>query len=202
MTRQKIKDSFTAFLRPLIWFLVRRRLHPDVLTMFGVILSLVAAYTFSTGYVRISGLLVLLAGLFDVLDGQVARAARKGNKFGALLDSTADRYSEIFVAFGIAVYLIRNAWWTTSAILFFALAGSLMVSYVRARAEGLGEECTVGFMQRPERILSIGLGSLIGGTALIFVLWSVALLTNYTVVQRLRYIWKKSRKQVGLNVPK
>jgi CDP-diacylglycerol--glycerol-3-phosphate 3-phosphatidyltransferase len=117
----------------------------------------------------------------------------KSSTFGALLDSTLDRYSEIFVAFGITVFFVRNGWVMTSAILFFALAGSLMVSYVRARAEGLGETCKVGLMQRPERVLAIAAGGIIGVKTLAVVMWIIAFLTHFTVAERLWHVWKKTR---------
>ena len=134
---------------------------------------------------------MLLGGLCDILDGQVAREGRSETKFGALLDSTTDRYSEIFLYFGIGAYLIRQNEWLVSGILFFALSGSLMVSYVRARAEGLGEDCKVGFMQRPERLVALALGGLYGHEGLVFVLVVLAVTTNYTVVERLTHIRSK-----------
>ena len=140
---------------------------------------------------------MLLAGLCDILDGQVAREGRKETKFGALLDSTTDRYSEIFLYFGIGAYLIGRDQWVASAILFFALSGSLMVSYVRARAEGLGEDCKVGFMQRPERIVALALGGLYGHNGLVFVLVVLAVTTNYTVIERLAYIRNKLKAGAG-----
>ena len=103
-----------------------------------------------------------------------------------------DRYSETFLAFGITVFFVRNGWVMTSAALFFALAGSLMVSYVRARAEGLGESCKVDLMQRPERILAIAAGGIVGGIHLVVVMWVIAFLTNFTVAERLWHVWKKT----------
>ena len=120
----------------------------------------------------------------------MARRGRNRTKFGALLDSTADRYAEIFVYFGIAVDFVRAEWWATSTALFFAMAGSLMVSYIRARAEGLGEKCSVGFMQRPERVIAIGVGALLGREALAVVMCGIALLANFTALERLWHLRK------------
>ncbi|MBQ37147.1 MAG: hypothetical protein CME04_12225 [Gemmatimonadaceae bacterium] len=152
---------------------------------------MVATAAFAMAQLQWGAAIMLLAGICDILDGQVAREGRSETKFGALLDSTTDRYSEIFLYFGIAAYLVRAGEWVVSGILFFALAGSLMVSYVRARAEGLGEDCKVGFMQRPERLVALAVGGLIGHEGLVFVLVVLAVTTNYTVVERLAYIRNK-----------
>lgn len=203
MIASTFKDDFIRLLKPLTSLFVRVGLHPDILTFLGLLLNLAAAVIFAKGWFHVAGLVMLLGGLFDVLDGEVARASHKGSKFGALLDSTLDRYSEIFVSFGIAVYYIGMLIRTHSVLsiaaltaLFFALAGSLMVSYVRARAEGLGEECKVGIMQRPERIIIIVTGALLsvlGKIFLIIALWLVAFFANFTVIERIWYIWKKTR---------
>jgi len=190
---EKVKQDVAELLEPSTQYLVKMRCRPALLTMVGLALNVVAAVFFGLDYLRWGGVLVLLAGVFDLLDGQVARAGRTATNFGALLDSTVDRYSEIFIWFGIAVSFIRaGSLWTSSA-LFFALAGSLMVSYVRARAEGLGEECKVGFMQRPERIIAIGIGALVGQIGLTVAIWGIAVLANMTAVARVIYVRKRSR---------
>ncbi len=190
---EKVKDDVAELLEPSTQYLVEKRFRPDFLTMVGFVLNLVAAILFGLDQIRWAGLAVLLAGIFDIMDGQVARVGRQATSFGALLDSTVDRYSEIFVWFGIAVSFVRlDALWTTSAV-FFALAGSLMVSYVRARVEGLGEECKVGLMQRPERVIAIGVGALIGQLALTLVVWAIALLANYTALHRVLHFRKRSK---------
>lgn len=193
MIISRFKEEFTKRLRPLTWLFVKSGVHPDLLTALGLMGNILAAVLFALGRFRWAGGMMLIGGLCDVLDGEVARASQKGTKFGALLDSTLDRYSEIFVAFGIAVYFVRCGWVWTSAVIFFALAGSLMVSYVRARAEGLGEECTVGMMQRGARVIAVAGGALIGVEALAVVVWIIALLANLTVVERLWHVWKKTR---------
>ena len=191
MLGQYLKAIANAVLRPLAQFFIRLGFRPDWVTMLGLVLNIVATGAFAMGHLRWGAAIMLLAGVCDILDGQVAREGRKETKFGALLDSTADRYSEIFLFFGIGAYLIRQEEWVLSAILFFALTGSLMVSYVRARAEGLGEDCKVGVMQRPERIVALALGGLFGHDGLAFVLVVLAVTTNYTVVERLTHIRNK-----------
>ncbi|MCK5526919.1 MAG: CDP-alcohol phosphatidyltransferase family protein [Candidatus Latescibacteria bacterium] len=190
---ERYKEDFVGIVKPLTRLFVKNGWHPDLLTILGLLGNMVAAMLFAVGSFFSAGLCVLLAGLLDVLDGEVARMGHKSSTFGALLDSTLDRYSEIFVAFGITVFFVRSGWVMTSVILFFALAGSLMVSYVRARAEGLGETCKVGFMQRPERVLAIAAGGIIGVEALAVVMWIIAFLTHFTVAERLWHVWKKTR---------
>ncbi len=190
---EKVKEDVAELLEPSTQYLVEKRFRPDFLTMVGFALNVGAAVLFGMDHLRWAGLAVLVAGVFDFLDGQVARAGRSATTFGALLDSTVDRYSEIFVWFGIAVSFIRaGSFWTSSAI-FFALAGSLMVSYVRARAEGLGEECKVGFMQRPERVIAIGVGALVGEIGLTVAVWAIATLSNFTALHRVLYFRKNSK---------
>ena len=187
----RLKTVATDLLRPLVQVFIRLGFRPDWLTLIGLLMNVVATGAFAIGELRWGAAIVLAAGLCDILDGQVAREGRSETKVGALLDSTTDRYSEIFLFFGIAAYLVRRGEWLIASILFFALAGSLMVSYVRARAEGLGEDCKVGFMQRPERLAALALGGLLGHEGLVFVLVVLAVTTNYTVIERLAYIRNK-----------
>ena len=188
-------------LRPLAQLFIRLGFHPDWLTLVGLVMNLGATAAFATANLQWGAAIMLLAGLCDILDGQVAREGRSETKFGALLDSTTDRYSEIFLCFGIGAYLIRQDEWVASGILFFALSGSLMVSYVRAKAEGLGEDCKVGFMQRPARIVVLALGGLYGHEGLVFVLVVLALTTNYTVIERLAYIRNKLKSSTSPSAP-
>ncbi|MFA6107905.1 MAG: CDP-alcohol phosphatidyltransferase family protein [Candidatus Latescibacterota bacterium] len=197
MLDKYLKAGALALLRPLAHLFIRLGFRPDWLTLLGLVMNLGATAAFARGELRWGAAVMLLAGLCDILDGQVAREGRKETKFGALLDSTTDRYSEIFLYFGIGAYLIGRNEWVASGVLFFALSGSLMVSYVRARAEGLGEDCKVGFMQRPERLVALAMGGLYGHGGLIFVLALLAVTTNYTVVERLTYIRNKLKDSPG-----
>ena len=186
-------------LRPLAHLFIRLGCKPDWLTLMGLVMNLGATVAFAKGYLHWGALIMMVAGLCDILDGQVAREGRKETKFGALLDSTTDRYSEIFIYFGIGAYLIGRDEWVVTGILFFAITGSLMVSYVRARAEGLGEDCKVGFMQRPERLTALALASLLGHQGLVLVLVLLAVTTNYTVIERLAHI--RNRLKSTANPP-
>ena len=155
-----------------------------IITSFG-------AAAFLTGFIRLGGILILLGGLCDTIDGQLARSTGKATRFGALLDSTVDRYSEFIMFFGIAAHFVFIKDYGTSTATFLALCGSFMVSYARARAEGLGLDAKVGVMQRPERIVLIGLGALIHIVAFQFAIWLVALFANFTALQRIRFAYKQ-----------
>lgn len=139
--------------------------------------------------------LLLLGGLFDMIDGAVARAANRVTRFGALYDSTLDRYAEIIIFFGIGYYYVNklgqgsDSGLLISMAVFIGLAGSIMVSYVRARAEGLGFECKVGIMQRPERLILLSIGALISDKWLVIMIILVAVLSNVTAIQRIIHIW-------------
>jgi CDP-diacylglycerol---glycerol-3-phosphate 3-phosphatidyltransferase len=189
-----VKDGFIHLLQPVVNSFVKHQLNPNLLSSLSLIISLVAAIFYARGVIFVAGIFLLLGGIFDMVDGSVARASNRVTRFGALLDSTLDRYSEIFVFFGMGIYFVNTYEATTEGILlimavFSAIAGSVMVSYVRARAEGLGFECKVGVMQRPERVVLLGLGSLIGESALIIAVVIVAVLANLTAVQRIYHIW-------------
>lgn len=188
---QDIKNWYLKLIKPIVDFFIKLELNPNFFTTIGFILSIIAAYFFAVGSLRAGGLIILLAGTFDIVDGQVARATGRVTKFGALYDSTLDRYSEVIMFFGIAYFFVSQSMLKTSVAVSIALGGSVMVSYVRARAEALGFECKVGVMQRPERVVYIGLGALIHQIMLVIALTIVAVLANFTALQRLYHIWQQ-----------
>ncbi len=152
----------------------------------------------------LAGIAIIICGIFDILDGKVAIRTNQESLFGAIFDSTLDRYSEFFIYLGLAIYF-RNHWSLWLAILAFL--GSTMVSYTRARAEGLGIDCRLGIMQRAERMVFLSLGTIIGSLFKIFdpvmigVLGLIALFSNITAFQRTFYVkkvekQKKSEKEV------
>jgi len=177
--RQKMKSRDIAqkiiyiIIDPLVRGLVKIGVTPNMITFTGLLLNAVSCCVFIYGaicgergdfsYVGWGGLIILLAGLFDMMDGQVARIGKMSSSYGALFDSVIDRYSELIVFFGICYYLILQGYFFSSLFAFVALIGSMMVSYIRARAEGLGIECKGGFMQRPERVVIVGAGALCCG---------------------------------------
>lgn len=221
---EKIKSTAYRALNPIIFLLKKTGITPNGVTAIGLLITSLATVILIVGaelgergdyrYIAWFGVVTLFAGVFDMLDGSLARATNKMSKFGALFDSVLDRYSEMIMFFGIAYYLVAQHYFLSSVFAFIAMIGSIMVSYVRARAEGLGTECKVGMMQRPERVLTIaitaisyGLISYYFGEFKITVDWLpfpfienisiftipifiMAILTNYTAIQRLYHCYK------------
>jgi CDP-diacylglycerol--glycerol-3-phosphate 3-phosphatidyltransferase len=175
---------------------------PNTLTIFGFCINFGVAWLISQGHFLYGGILILVAGIFDLLDGAVARMMGKVSKFGALLDSTLDRYSEGVVLFGLLwYYASRNIAYKTECLLIFAtIVGSILVSYVRARAEGLDLDAEVGIFRRTLRIGILSLGLVVSAipdkpdTVMLYTLWILAIGTNFTAAYRLFYVWFKARK--------
>jgi phosphatidylglycerophosphate synthase len=163
---------------------------PNFLTVTGFILTLIAALTIPHS-ITAGGILILLGGIFDMLDGIVARTTGKTTKFGAFLDSLLDRYSDAFLFLAIAWYLAAGGDHSGAFLSIGTLVGALLISYARARAEGLGVSCHTGILERPERIILLIFATLTGW--LIPVLWIMFLLTHITVAQRVYHIWKALR---------
>jgi CDP-diacylglycerol--glycerol-3-phosphate 3-phosphatidyltransferase len=206
-------------INPFINLLLKAGITPNVVTTIGFIINIVATIVFIVGggeprtdlrYVGWGGVIILIGGLFDMIDGRLARVGKMESKFGALYDSVLDRYSELAMFLGICYYLVAQSYFLSSLFAFIAMIGSIMVSYVRARAESLGIECKGGLMQRPERILLIGISAVLCGlladytgqfkytvpgttfpifeniTLFTFPIFILAILTNWTAIQRLR----------------
>ncbi len=182
---------------PLARLLARTGLTPNTLTILGLLLSIASAWVLATGHLFLGGFLVIFAGAFDLLDGALARATGKSTTFGALLDSTFDRLSEAVILFGLLVFFIRQPSISIQEVLliFAAIAGSMLVSYIRARAEGLGLECEVGIFTRPERVIVLALGLILSRfePVLLVALWILAVCTFLTAFRRLIYVWRKAR---------
>lgn len=166
---------------------VKLGFSPSGLTVVGVLLAAVAAGLISQGMLAAGGIMVLIAGVFDMFDGAVARMTDRATKFGAFFDSVMDRVSEAIVLLGLLWFYIEDGEQLGAVLVYVAIAGSTMVSYARARAEGLGIECKGGLMQRPERVASLGIGIIVGQwwePAVLIVLGVIAALTVVTTVQR------------------
>lgn len=236
--RDKLQLGIYKVINPFVHGLIKIGLTPNAVTTIGLILNIGVAVIFVLGaektnrgdmsYIGWGGALVLFAGLFDMLDGQVARLGNMSSKFGALYDSVLDRYSEMIMFLGICYYLVAHHYFLSSLFAFVALIGSMMVSYTRARAEGLGVECKGGLMQRPERVVTIGVfaiacgitGHFLGGDYKIYLpgisfhvfetmsiftipITIMAILTNITAVKRLQEAKKgleeKERQEKRIN---
>ncbi len=188
--------------RPLVQWLIRLGVRPNTITTIGTGFVLVSAVAYAVGAVRLGGALLLVSGLLDTLDGQVARRGAMVTKFGAFYDSTLDRIGDGATFIGIGAYLLAApdiAWRVPAVILcMVAILSSLLVSYARARAEGLGIECKVGVAQRAERIVGLGALSLVVGAgphALVLevIVALLALLSVVTVVQRFVYVHRHAQ---------
>ncbi len=188
---ERLQCAFLRALGPLVRLLTRRGVSPNLLTLAGVLITGFAAAAFLLQMPRAGGLLVLCGGLCDAIDGSLARHAGRATRFGALLDSSVDRYSEFLMLFGIGGYFLLSRDTLSAAATFLALCGSFMVSYTRARAESLGFAAKVGIMQRPERIVFLGAGALIHPVALSVAVWGVAVFANITALQRLRFAFRQ-----------
>ena len=173
---------------PVAAFLARLGLSPNAVTLAGLLVAGGAAYLLSIGQLWAGGIVLLTSGVFDLFDGALARATGRESKFGALLDSVTDRVSEVVVLLGLLVFYLNRDSTEGVVLVYVALAGSIMVSYLRARSEGLGIECKVGVMTRPERVAVLGLGVIVGHwwpTTILIVLGIIAGLTIFTSAQRL-----------------
>ena len=221
LVRDKLQKGIYRVINPLVRGLIKIGFTPNLVTVTGLVLNIMVAIVFIKGaeqgnrgdlsYVGWAGALILFAGVFDMLDGQVARLGNMSSSFGALFDSVLDRYSELIMFLGICYYLVAHHYFISSLAAFIAMIGSMMVSYIRARSEGLGIQNNGGLMQRPERVILIALsaiacgvtGHFIGGdykyyvpgisfhvfeTMTIFTLpiAVMAVLTNITAIKRLR----------------
>ena len=172
--------------------LSRLKINPNILTFTGVLISFWAAFEFGYGDLFKGGLVVILAGLFDMLDGEVARVSRSETDFGAFYDSVIDRYSDIIILQGLMVHYARKQMLGYVVLVGVVFMGAVLTSYARARAESLISSCKIGFMERPERIVLLIIGGL--ANRMEAVLWVLAVLGNWTVFDRIYYTWRELPK--------
>jgi CDP-diacylglycerol--glycerol-3-phosphate 3-phosphatidyltransferase len=180
---------------------------PNVATFLGLLLNGLTAAVLAAGHLRIGGALALFAGIFDMFDGALARVQDKKTVFGAFLDSTLDRYAEGLVLLGL---LLFEVWQPASAtrtwvvaLTYVAALSSLMVSYAKARAEGLGLECKIGLMARPERVILLAAGLILGGAAwLPWTIGALAITSTATAVQRIVHVWRTLAREPSVSQAK
>lgn len=205
--RDYLQKLIYTLINPIIKGMIKMGITPNMVTTIGFVGNVIAAFLFihasqltpiSMGFSWIGwgGAILLFSGLFDMMDGRLARLGNMSTTFGAFWDSTLDRYSELFSLFGITLYLMTASGIWAGVITFLALVGSIMVSYVRARAEGLGIECKVGIMQRPERVVVTALAAIITGMTsnlwwLIGGMTLIAVLANITAFWRVAHCYKQ-----------
>jgi CDP-diacylglycerol--glycerol-3-phosphate 3-phosphatidyltransferase len=166
---------------------------PNMLTIFGFLLNVVVAILLATGNLIAGGIMIIVAGLFDMLDGALAKITNRTSDFGAFLDSVVDRYSEATVLFGLLLYYYQqpNQEGLIEIVLIYViLVGSMMISYARARAGALNIRNETGLMARPERVILLAIGLLVNAYLLMPVLWILAAGTQFTALQRIVYVWQ------------
>ncbi len=184
--REALSDRLTG---PIVAFLARTPLTPSALTWFGFVLAVAAAVLIASGSLIAAGIMVLVAGFFDMLDGALARRTERVTRFGAVLDSTLDRLSEAALLLGVLALWAAEGWPAGVMLVGITLTASLLVSYIRARAEALGLECRSGLFTRPERVIVLALGLLLDQLFIALVI--IAVLSFFTVAQRLAGIWRQ-----------
>lgn len=214
--RDYLQGVIYKIIDPAIKGMIKIGITPNTVTTIGFLLNILSAVLFiyagtlsdagTFKFVGIGGAVLLFASLFDMLDGRLARVGNMATEFGAFYDSVLDRYSELVTLFGIVFLLFNKLYFWSAIVTFVALIGSIMVSYVRARAEGLDIECKVGIMQRPERVVLTSLGALLCGIfgsieafdpmyILIVPMWIIAILANYTAFVRIMHCYRVFNKK-------
>jgi len=188
----RYREPVRSWIDPIGLALYRHlHLRPNHLTLLGLGVSLLAATAFIGARIRTGGVLLILAGLCDFFDGSLARASGQVSTFGAFLDSVIDRYSDLVVLLGIVVLYAHMSHMRGAIVAMAGLIGSMMVSYTKARAESIGVRCTVGLMERPERMICLIAGALLD--LLEPALWLLAVLSNLTALQRIAFTWRATR---------
>jgi CDP-diacylglycerol--glycerol-3-phosphate 3-phosphatidyltransferase len=192
---KKIGDTLGSVLDAIVRAFAAMGVNPNFLTFIGFGINLLAAYLFAYGYFRWAGLTIILAGIFDMTDGRVARLEGRVTPFGGFYDSVMDRYSDLCLLVGLLIYYGRINQFLYVSLVAVAMIGSVMVSYTRARAENVIPSCKVGFLERPERVVLIIIGALFDRMAP--VLWLIAVLSNVTVIHRIAYTRQEARKRAA-----
>ena len=201
VNRDSARRLLSTYLEdPAARVLTRAGFSPNVITLLGLLGAAASAYLLAVGFLAAGGLVLLLSAVFDLFDGAVARATGRVSKFGALLDSTVDRASEAAVLLGLLVHYLGEASTVGAVLVYVALSGSLLVSYVRARAGGLRVDCQVGVFTRSERVVALGITLIIGQwwpTVLLVVLGAIGALTIVTTVQRVLHVRRELAAREG-----
>jgi CDP-diacylglycerol--glycerol-3-phosphate 3-phosphatidyltransferase len=191
-----------VLLDSIVRLLALARIHPNVLTLMGLVVNTYAAFLFgyATGENQrrmffYAGLVIIGSGFFDLVDGRVARASNRVSLFGGFFDSVVDRYSDASLFFGLLVFYARGNRFFYVVLTALAMVSAIMVSYTRARAESLIGTCRVGFMERPERLVLLIIGALFNAfNVMAPVLWVIAVLSTITVIHRITYTWRRTKE--------
>jgi len=187
-----LRDKASVITHPIARWLSKWNVHPNTITIAGFLLTAGAGIVLATGHLSWGGALLLLTSSTDALDGALARVTGKKSRFGAFLDSTIDRFSEGALLFGLLVWQLQVGHALEVYLIFLSLLGAVMVSYTRARAEGVGYACKVGMLTRAPRVFLLGVGLLLGLVRPTLIL--LAVLSWITVLQRILHVYRESRQ--------
>ncbi len=193
MISERLRKWAAWIVNPVAEAIGRTGISPNTLTIIGFLMTMGIAYVLARGWFFWGGLLIVFSALFDALDGAVARASNRTSRFGAFLDSTLDRFSEAVIYSGLLLYYTRYGTTLNTILVYAAIIGSLMVSYARARAEGIGVELKEGLLTRFERFAVLVAALLLGFMPA--ALWILAILTNLTAIQRMYLVWRKTEQE-------
>ena len=182
----------TAILDTLVRGISKLGVGPNLLTFFGFLITILSAFYLAQGNFFYAGIVIIFSGIFDMLDGRLARITNNVTRFGAFFDSVLDRYSDMILFLALMIHYIKNQQMIYVLLSGIVMIGAIMTSYTRARAESLVPTCKVGFLERPERLVLLIIGTSFGRMAA--VLWVMAVLSNLTVVHRILHTWKESSK--------
>jgi len=191
MIGNKIGHRLDSFINSVLKSILGERGNPNLFTLMGFLATLLACFLVLKECWVLAGLAIILSGLFDLFDGVVARNLGKVTAFGGFLDSVLDRYSDLFLLLALLIHYLKKGDPDLVILTFFVSIGTALIPYVRARAEALSLPCSIGLMERAERIILLSAGALFGWMGL--VLWVLAILTHFTVLHRIYYVWKKLR---------
>jgi len=191
MIGNKIGHRLDPYLYHVLKIFLGGRGNPNFFTLMGFLATLVASLLILNGFWFLAGLAIILSGLFDLFDGVIARKLGKVTALGGFLDSVLDRYSDLLLLISLLVYYLKKEDPDLVILTSFVSMGTILIPYVRAKAEALQVPCTIGLMERAERIILLSIGTLFQWMEP--VLWILAILTHFTVLQRIYYVWKKLR---------
>lgn len=192
MIGNRIGHRLDPYINYVLKKLFGERGNPNFFTLLGFFATLIASFFILKGFWFLAGLTIILSGLFDLFDGVVARKLGKVTAFGGFLDSVLDRYSDLFLLLALLIYYLKKGDSSLVILTSFVSIGTVLIPYTRARAEAAQIPCNIGLMERAERIILLSAGALFRWMDL--VLWILAILTHFTVLQRIYYVWKKLRQ--------
>ncbi len=185
-----LKEKGKALIIPVTKGLIRMGATAETLTLLGLLAAVTAGVLFALGHIRFAAVMVLVSGILDSADGTAARLSGRVTRAGAFVDSAVDRYCEAVIFFGLLVHYVRLESFFLALLVFVAMSGAFLVSYMRARLEGLGRECRVGLLERQDRVIVLAVGGLVGEIGLHAALWVIAVFSHLTALQRIRFAVK------------